>query len=229
MAVDVHRRGRTRDAHGIRRAEGDDGLPQGRDVADPRGTHMAAGQDGHRGRGQGDRAQAQLHGRSQGSARVGLRGAVLRSGDGHLRAEPVVAVNRQGHGWPVEHTGRVHRPDSVHLCRGVRLVLEQALGPYERTRRSHLGGDVAGRHRSGRLRVPDPVQPSPGVGRDLRRRNGYLRGDLAVLELPAAALAGAAAASGIALINSLGNLGGFVSPYAVGVLQDKTGNSKSGC
>lgn len=47
-------------------------------------------------------------------------------------------------------------------------------------------------------------------------------------ELPAAALAGAAAASGIALINSLGNLGGFVSPYAVGVLVDKTGDSKYG-
>jgi len=47
-------------------------------------------------------------------------------------------------------------------------------------------------------------------------------------ELPSAALAGAAAASGIALINSLGNLGGFVSPYAVGVLVDKTGDSKYG-
>ena len=47
-------------------------------------------------------------------------------------------------------------------------------------------------------------------------------------ELPSAALAGAAAASGIALINSLGNLGGFAAPYAVGVLVDKTGDSKSG-
>jgi MFS transporter, ACS family, tartrate transporter len=47
-------------------------------------------------------------------------------------------------------------------------------------------------------------------------------------ELPAAALAGAAAASGIALINSLGNLGGFASPYAVGILVDKTGDSKYG-
>jgi MFS transporter, ACS family, tartrate transporter len=41
-------------------------------------------------------------------------------------------------------------------------------------------------------------------------------------------LAGAAAASGIALINSLGNLGGFASPYAVGVLVDLTGDSKYG-
>jgi ACS family tartrate transporter-like MFS transporter len=47
-------------------------------------------------------------------------------------------------------------------------------------------------------------------------------------ELPSAALAGAAAASGIALINSLGNLGGFASPYAVGALVDLTGDSKYG-
>jgi MFS transporter, ACS family, tartrate transporter len=47
-------------------------------------------------------------------------------------------------------------------------------------------------------------------------------------ELPSSVLAGAAAASGIALINSLGNLGGFASPYAVGVLVDLTGESKSG-
>jgi ACS family tartrate transporter-like MFS transporter len=47
-------------------------------------------------------------------------------------------------------------------------------------------------------------------------------------ELPAAALAGAAAASGIALVNSLGNLAGFVSPYAVGILVDRTGDSRSG-
>lgn len=40
------------------------------------------------------------------------------------------------------------------------------------------------------------------------------------LELPAAALAGAAAASGIALVNSLGNLGGFAAPYAVGLLSE---------
>jgi ACS family tartrate transporter-like MFS transporter len=47
-------------------------------------------------------------------------------------------------------------------------------------------------------------------------------------ELPAAALTGAAAASGIALVNSLGNLAGFVSPYAVGILVDRTGDSRSG-
>ena len=44
--------------------------------------------------------------------------------------------------------------------------------------------------------------------------------------LPAAMLSGtaAAAAGAIALINSLGNLGGFFGPYAVGLIRNATGN-----
>jgi MFS transporter, ACS family, tartrate transporter len=34
---------------------------------------------------------------------------------------------------------------------------------------------------------------------------------------------GTAAAANIALINSIGNLGGFVGPYVIGYLSDKTG------
>jgi len=37
-------------------------------------------------------------------------------------------------------------------------------------------------------------------------------------------LGGVAAAAGIALINSVGNLGGFVGPYLVGVIKDRTGS-----
>ena len=36
-------------------------------------------------------------------------------------------------------------------------------------------------------------------------------------------LTGSAAAGGIALINSIGNLGGFVGPYAIGWIKDATG------
>ncbi len=46
--------------------------------------------------------------------------------------------------------------------------------------------------------------------------------------LPTAFLAGAGAAAGIALINSLGNLSGFASPYAVGWLKDATGSTDTG-
>jgi len=41
--------------------------------------------------------------------------------------------------------------------------------------------------------------------------------------LPAAFLTGAAAAGGIAMINSLGNLGGFIGPYTLGALKKTYG------
>ena len=41
-------------------------------------------------------------------------------------------------------------------------------------------------------------------------------------------LSGMAAAAGIALINSVGNLGGFVGPYAAGALSDTTGSFHAG-
>jgi ACS family tartrate transporter-like MFS transporter len=48
------------------------------------------------------------------------------------------------------------------------------------------------------------------------------------LAMPSTALVGAAAAAGLALVNSLGNLGGFIAPYAVGLLNDATGSNRSG-
>ncbi|NAT17150.1 MFS transporter, partial [Pseudomonas syringae pv. actinidifoliorum] len=45
---------------------------------------------------------------------------------------------------------------------------------------------------------------------------------------PTALLGGAAAAGGIAFINSMGNLAGFVSPYMVGFIKDATQSTDSG-
>src|SRR5437763_4956350 len=45
---------------------------------------------------------------------------------------------------------------------------------------------------------------------------------------PTAFLSGAAAAGGIALINSIGNLAGFAAPYLVGRLKDATGSYTAG-
>ncbi|MFF4593530.1 MFS transporter [Amycolatopsis sp. NPDC001319] len=46
--------------------------------------------------------------------------------------------------------------------------------------------------------------------------------------LPSNFLAGAAAAGGIALINSLGNISGFAAPYITGWLRDLTGTQRTG-
>jgi ACS family tartrate transporter-like MFS transporter len=46
--------------------------------------------------------------------------------------------------------------------------------------------------------------------------------------MPAALLSGAAAAAGIAMINSIGNLGGFAGPYLVGLVKDATDSTDGG-
>ena len=46
--------------------------------------------------------------------------------------------------------------------------------------------------------------------------------------LPTEFLSGAAAAGGIALVNSVGNVGGFVGPYVVGFVKDRTGGFTGG-
>jgi ACS family tartrate transporter-like MFS transporter len=46
--------------------------------------------------------------------------------------------------------------------------------------------------------------------------------------LPATFLTGSAAAGGIAVMTTLANLGGFLGPYAVGVLKERSGNFQSG-
>ncbi|KGR95022.1 MFS transporter [Burkholderia sp. ABCPW 111] len=46
--------------------------------------------------------------------------------------------------------------------------------------------------------------------------------------LPTAFLAGTGAAAGIAIINSIGNLAGFASPYLIGYLKDATSSTSAG-
>jgi MFS transporter, ACS family, tartrate transporter len=48
------------------------------------------------------------------------------------------------------------------------------------------------------------------------------------LSMPSNLVTGAAAAAGLAVTNSLGNVGGFVSPYVVGLLNDWTGGDRAG-
>jgi MFS transporter, ACS family, tartrate transporter len=49
-----------------------------------------------------------------------------------------------------------------------------------------------------------------------------------LLAMPSAAFVGAAAAAGLALVNAIGNVGGFVAPYAVGLINEATGTNRAG-
>jgi D-galactonate transporter len=53
---------------------------------------------------------------------------------------------------------------------------------------------------------------------------GIMCGQSVFWSLPTAALSGTAAAAGIAWINSVGNLGGYVSPFLIGHIRDATGS-----
>ena len=57
---------------------------------------------------------------------------------------------------------------------------------------------------------------------------GIMCGQSVFWSLPTAALSGAAAAAGIAWINSVGNLAGYLSPFLIGYIRDKTGSMASG-
>ena len=46
--------------------------------------------------------------------------------------------------------------------------------------------------------------------------------------MPTSLLSGTAVAAGIAFINSVGNLGGFVGPYVIGLVRTSTGQFKGG-
>jgi nitrate/nitrite transporter NarK len=46
--------------------------------------------------------------------------------------------------------------------------------------------------------------------------------------MPTSLLTGTAAAGAIALINSVGNLGGFFGPYIIGLVRTQTGSFKDG-
>jgi sugar phosphate permease len=58
--------------------------------------------------------------------------------------------------------------------------------------------------------------------------SGILSAPPMVWSIPTTYVRGAAAAGGIGLINSFGNLAGFASPYAVGRIKDLTGSTASG-
>jgi D-galactonate transporter len=73
-----------------------------------------------------------------------------------------------------------------------------------------------------------PHQPALAVAALTLATAGILGALSQFWSIPPAFLGGAAAAAGIALINSVGNLAGFVSPYLVGWIKDATQSTDLG-
>ena len=103
------------------------------------------------------------------------------------------------------------------------------LAPLRPHRRAQAPrGDLARRSARWRSRVSTIVSPIAAIAA-LTVGLFFLLGAHPVFwAMPSALLSGAAAAAGIALVNSIGNLGGFVGPYLVGLMKDATGSTDAG-
>ncbi|MEU3661687.1 MFS transporter [Streptomyces sp. NPDC032940] len=72
------------------------------------------------------------------------------------------------------------------------------------------------------------VSPWAGLGALCVAAMGFKPASPVFWTIPQSYLDARAAAPGIALINSIGNLGGFVAPTAFGIIEDTTGSTKGG-
>ena len=98
------------------------------------------------------------------------------------------------------------------------------LRPHRRARMASGRALPAGRHRPAAGGGVTEHQPGAGDCRASSLASFGISGSLPVFwNLPTAFLGTAAAAGGIALINSVGNISGYVAPQMVGLLRDTSG------
>jgi ACS family tartrate transporter-like MFS transporter len=112
-----------------------------------------------------------------------------------------------------------------YLVAAVGMVWIGDHSDHRRERRWHVAlsafGGAVGLALSAVLDAPVPALAALSVGAVA------IWGALAPFwAMPAAALRGTAAAGGIALINAVGNLGGFVGPYLIGYLRELSGDAR---
>lgn len=93
----------------------------------------------------------------------------------------------------------------------------------ERFLHSALGGVLIAIGFTGAALIPNPILRVIFFGVVLIGCNAMLPPFWCIAPM---ILSGSAAAVGIALINSLGNVGGFVGPYVIGFVKDATGGTK---
>jgi hypothetical protein len=161
------------------------------------------------------------------NARVDLRGDLLLRRQRQRHHRILVAVDHQGArrtGQPADRSGLRNPVRGRHHRHGPQRY---SLGPHRRTPHALRDGNAGGSRGPDADRLP-ASQRSAGPDRAddrLHRHPGRLPGVLvAAVGIPA----GTAAAGGIALINSIGNLAGFVAPYMIGWFKTSTGQLAGG-
>jgi nitrate/nitrite transporter NarK len=129
----------------------------------------------------------------------------------------------------VQDAGRIGILSAIpYLVATIVMVLAGRSSDRSRERRWHLvGGALVG---AVGLVVAGVFSTDLviGLGAMCAATAGVLAAAPLFWTLPTALLRGVSAAAGIALINSIGNLAGFLSPYLIGAARDATGEATFG-
>ena len=163
---------------------------------------------------------------AEGRPRARVRPSVLLHGGQRLRPVVLGRRDRRQGRRPERRRQGLRDRDPVH---GRDRRPRAHLAPFRPHRRAQAPrGDPAGHRRRGLRASPPSSRPSLAIAA-LAVGLFFLLGAHPVFwTMPAALLSGTAAAAGIALVNSIGNLGGFVGPYLVGLMKDATGSTDGG-
>lgn len=114
-----------------------------------------------------------------------------------------------------------------YLCAGIAMVLNSWHSDLTGDRRWHiLLPALAGA--AGLVLAVAAPSPFVGMVGMCIAASGILSSNILFWGIPSMFLTGAAAAAGIAMVNSFGNLGGFVGPYLTGWAKDVSGAFSSG-
>jgi ACS family tartrate transporter-like MFS transporter len=114
---------------------------------------------------------------------------------------------------------------AIALCSMIFMLLHARSSDRRNERFLHaaLGGVLIAIGFGGAALIPNPVVRVVFFGFVIMGSNALLAPFWC---LPCMVLSGSSAAVGIALINSLGNVGGFLGPYLIGYLKDVTGGTR---
>jgi cyanate permease len=131
----------------------------------------------------------------------------------------------KGFGLSLRQTGFVVAIPSLLALAGVILWGRRSDARGERIGHAAFANFVGGAALLASVLVPDPLARCIAISVAFAATLSFVSPFWAI---PGSFLSGAAAAAGIAMISALGVIGGFISPWVVGVLHDATGTFQAG-
>ncbi len=159
---------------------------------------------------------------------VGAGGRLLLGRAGHLRRELLAAADPPGAGHGLVGHGGPRLRHSLRRRRGGDGCRRRPFGPHRRTALARGAARRSPARPASRWRPWSPTSLTLSLAALSLAAMGVWGTLGPFWALPTAFLTGRAAAGGVALVNSVANIGGFVGPTLMGYMRDATGTFAAG-